>query len=262
MSQVTPRLTARSLFLLLALLAACGRATVDPVTTIPLDSTRTTFRVLFIGNSLTYANDLPHALANIVSAAGDQIITDMVAYGDYALVDHYNGTSEARAKIPSRKWDYVVMQQGPSSVQLSRDTLIVGARLFNPSIRAAGAMPAMYMVWPSKDRLSFFGDVIESYRLAAVDINAAIFPVGAAWQAAWSTDPSLPLYSSDNFHPSTMGTYLAAIVMYEQITHRDARQLPAHAEIDGGLTASNAQFQTLQNAAHTTNAAYGLVTNR
>jgi hypothetical protein len=204
---------------LILILAACGKAPIDPVVTMPLDSTRTTFRVLFIGNSLTYANDLPQALASLVSDAGDQIVTETVAYGDHALVDHYNGSSEARTKIASRRWDYVVMQQGPSSLQLSRDTLIIGARLFNPSIRAAGALPAMYMVWPSKDRLSFFGDVIESYRLAA-------------------------------------------IVMYEQITHRDARQLPAHAEIDGGLAATVATFQLLQNAAHETNAAYGLVTDR
>ena len=44
-----------------------------------------------------------------------------------------------------------------------------------------------------------------------------LLPAGDAWRAAWAVDPGLPLYGPDGFHPSPMGTYLSALVIYEQI---------------------------------------------
>lgn len=48
-------------------------------------------RILFVGNSLTYVNDLPgivQALAD--SAGGDRLAVATVAGPDMALVDHWN----------------------------------------------------------------------------------------------------------------------------------------------------------------------------
>ena len=42
-----------------------------------------------------------------------------------------------------------------------------------------------------------------------------LLPAGDAWRAAWAADARLPLYGPDGFHPSPMGTYLAALVIYE-----------------------------------------------
>jgi hypothetical protein len=54
--------------------------------------------VLFIGNSLTYYNDLPILVQGIADAAGgDSLIVDMVAGPDMALVDHWHEGSAGRA---------------------------------------------------------------------------------------------------------------------------------------------------------------------
>ncbi len=39
-------------------------------------------------------------------------------------------------------------------------------------------------------------------------------------------DPEIELYGPDAFHPSALGSYLAAVVMYEQLSGRDPRALP------------------------------------
>src|SRR3954471_5845830 len=52
--------------------------------------------VLFIGNSLTYANDLPGALVSLGQFGGDTIRCSSVAGPDLALIDHYNGATPAR----------------------------------------------------------------------------------------------------------------------------------------------------------------------
>lgn len=75
-----------------------------------------------------------------------------------------------------------------------------------------------------------------------------LLPVGEAWRAAWREDASLALYSSDNFHPSPAGSYLAALVIYEQLFGQPARaELDARALSRLNLTAQ--QARTLQSAA-------------
>jgi len=84
-------------------------------------------RVLFIGNSLTYANDLPglvQALAAGSAAGGSPIDVAMVASPDVSLDDHL-ASGEASRAIAGGRWDFVVLQQGPTSQQLFRDTLIL-----------------------------------------------------------------------------------------------------------------------------------------
>src|SRR3954468_23074930 len=70
--------------------------------------------VLFIGNSLTYTNDLPGTVAQIAALAGDTIRTRTVAAPDLALIDHVNGASDAVSVIKGERWNFVVLQQGPS----------------------------------------------------------------------------------------------------------------------------------------------------
>jgi hypothetical protein len=172
-------------------------------------------RVLFIGNSLTYANDLPAMVCALARSAGRQATCGAVAKPDYGLEEHWNDR-EARQAI-ARGWDVVVLQQGPSALPESRRLLIDYTRRFNAEITKSGARTALYMVWPSRARSGDFPGVSQSYAAAAKDVKGQLLPAGDAWRAAWATDAKLPLYGPDGFHPSPMGSYLAALVIYEQI---------------------------------------------
>jgi hypothetical protein len=212
--------------------------------------------ILFIGNSLTYFNDLPRTFKEVALSTGDTIEVEAVTGPNLALIDHVKGATIALDVIASRKWDIVVLQQGPSSLGISQDTLILAAKLLEPHIRKAGARPALYMVWPAADRSKFFESVHRSYRLAADSINGLFLPVGDAWQSAWRRDEALPLYGPDGFHPTPLATYLAAIVMYEVFTGKDARALADIAYVNGSkLHVPAATIRLLQAAAHETNAA-------
>jgi hypothetical protein len=69
--------------------------------------------------------------------------------------------------------------------------------------------------------------VAESYSLAARDIGGTFLPVTQAWLNAWGRDPSLPLYGPDGFHPSTLGSYLAALVITGVLTGTSPQTMPA-----------------------------------
>ena len=67
-------------------------------------------RVLFIGNSYTYFNNLPAVFARVAEATGaGPVEVGMVAPGGTRLVDHWT-RGEARATFGASRWDVVVLQ--------------------------------------------------------------------------------------------------------------------------------------------------------
>ena len=242
----------------LAFLAAtsCGGsgAPVQPPPTTP----PATYRVLFIGNSLTYFNDLPGTVAALAGSANITIHVASVVRPNLALIDHVEGSSNALDAIRQGGWKYVVLQQGPSALALSRDTLLLATRLLATEIRAIGARTALLMVWPESSRFAVFDDVRDSYRVAADDVGGLFLPAGEAWRAAWASDPQLPLYGPNGYHPSELGTYLAALVVYESITGNDSRALPDQAIVAGrNLSVAANRVRLLQDAAHQTVVRFG-----
>jgi hypothetical protein len=209
------------------------------------------YRVLFIGNSLTYTNDLPGTVAGIALTLGDTMDVQTVAAPNLALIDHVAGQTNAVEVIKSGHWDFVVLQQGPTPLPLYRDTLILATRWLQPYIRAAGARSAQLMVWPAATKRASFDDVRRSSELAAEAVHGIFLPAGEAWRVAWSTGPRVALYGEDGFHPSELGTYLAALVVYEGLTGRDVTTLPARINVAGKrLQVPTATARMLQQAAH------------
>ena len=197
----------RALIAFLAVASCSGtNAAVEPPPATPAAA----YRVLFIGNSLTYVNDLPGTVAQLAASGPTTISAASVARPNLALIDHAEGKSNALAVIDQGDWDYVVLQQGPSALDLSRDTLVIATRQLDHRVRAAGGRSALLMVWPEASRFEVFGNVRDSYRTAADDVDGLFLPAGEAWRSAWTADPQLLLYGPDGYHPSELGSYVAA----------------------------------------------------
>ena len=173
-------------------------------------------RVLFDGNSLTATNDLPGRVAGLAAAAGRRLEYEEITFGGFNLEDHWN-QGDARAALATSRWNVVIMQQGPSALPESQIDLRRWALRFADEARAAGTRPALLTVWPEAYRQPALSDVIVSYRNAAEAAGAQLFPAGEAWYAAWACDARLPLYGPDGFHPSALGTYVAALVVYGRL---------------------------------------------
>ena len=209
--------------LLAAGLTACA-ASLTAVRRAPVTAP---MRVLFIGNSLTAAHDLPAIFAALAAAGGHQRpITRTFTADGFSLEDHWKG-GEAQKAIAAGPWDVVVLQQGPSALLESRQLLVAYARRFAESIRAAGARPAFYMVWPSTARPFDFADVSTSYAAAARAVDGILLPAGDAWRRVLREHRDLKLYSEDGLHPTFAGSYLAALVIYQRLYDARDLRLPA-----------------------------------
>lgn len=239
----------------LLLAATLGVGTTAAITT--AESPVPHRRVLFVGNSLTYANDLPATVAAIARSVGDTMIIVTAAAPNLALIDHLTGGSDAVRQLKNNRWDVVVLQQGPtSSAGVCRDSLVLWTRMFDSLIMPGGGRTALFMTWPATSQGNAWAGVRTSYQVAAHAVNGIFLPAGEAWHLARREHPGLPLYGPDGFHPSPMGSYLAALEIYERLSARDARSFPTQAFNAGQpLRMSVDTIRWLQQAAHDANAA-------
>src|SRR5688572_4915891 len=155
----------RSVVLTVFALLACSSSPIDP------QLVGEGKPVLFIGNSYLYLADIPgivQALAD--SAGGEKLAVATVAGPDMALVDHWSEGTAVR-EIRKGGWEWVVLQQGPSSTAINRDTLLLATKQFATEIAHVSARPALFSAWPSQTRRQDFDRAIESYVLASAEVN-------------------------------------------------------------------------------------------
>lgn len=208
----------RIIFTILPLLCfSCENETVDikEGNEIEID-TPVTYRLLFIGNSLTYANGLPELVKSYAASQGKDISVSTIAHGNYALVDHW-ADGIMQEQIESGKFDFVIVQQGPSSQPYGRGLLIEYGNKISALCYENSAKLAFYMVWPSRQYYNTFDGVIESYRMAANENSDLLCPVGEVWQTYFNETDDFSYYGADGFHPSLKGSEVAAEVIYKSL---------------------------------------------
>jgi len=216
----------------IVVLSACASAAVtSPATT----------RVLFVGNSLTTVNDVQALVGQLAAASAQRYEYRTVAFNNYSLEDHWN-RGDARRAIAEGGWSIVVLQQGPSALPESRVLLVDYAKRSSTDAHRVRARVALFMVWPSSNRMGDFDCVRLSYAAAARAAGGRLIPAGDAWREAWRRDSRLALYGPDGFHPTAAGSYLAAIVLYQAFFGRSPVGLPP-------LIVSPSQIPVLQESA-------------
>jgi lysophospholipase L1-like esterase len=207
------------------------------VATAPAAAQSRPLRVLFIGNSYTYFNDLPGLVASLGRGVRPvrPVHTEMVAQPGVSLRDHWLDGA-ALAAIRRTRWDYVVLQeQSMLGVMMVHGRPTVNdvdlfhefGRRFIREITAAGATPVLYLTWARRPTPETQDRLTRAYAALAAETGARLAPVGVAWQQARAQRPALELFDPDGTHPSPAGSYLAAVTLWATITRTPARALPA-----------------------------------
>lgn len=173
-------------------------------------------RILFVGNSLTYTNDLPSMVKAIATDNDILVETEMLAYPNYALEDHWlDGKFQ---KLTDEKYfNYVIVQQGPSSQQDGRTMLMEYGAKFKKVCDDKGTRLVFFMVWPSRTNYQTFSGVIKNYREAALQTESMLCPVGETWKAFIDNTHDFSYYGEDGFHPSPTGSAVAAQLIYQTL---------------------------------------------
>ncbi len=126
-------------------------------------------QILFIGNSLTFYNDMPATLQKMLNAGNDMFVVYQSTFADRSLTDHARWIGEGRSNmiwpagredlagevtadvLTDKQWDLVVLQDATLNI------LIPGLRssVFNPAvmqldsmIRTTGAQTLLFQSYP------------------------------------------------------------------------------------------------------------------
>lgn len=214
-------------------------------------------RVLFLGNSYTYVNDLPRIIKDIATNEGKVFTYESVTPGGCTLFQHLDSQT-SMSKIRQGNWDYVILQEQSqlpvidyyrhNTLKPSYKALHDSIMLYNPEAKVVG-----YMTWGRRyggQQCVNFGDglycsanfadfnhmqdtLTAAYCENAYATNSYVAPVGEAWKSALTAEPSLVLHSSDNSHPSYDGSYLAACVFYSVFWNKSSVGIYHDKQIDG-----------------------------
>lgn len=194
---------------------------------------QSTQKVLFIGNSYIYVNDLPSTLRTLALGCGDTLLYEQSTPGGCTFQNHLSN-STTTSLIQVGGWDHVILQeqsQLPSfPIADVQSQCFPYAQQLCDLIRNStpDAGIVFYMTWGRKN-----GDATNCaaypplctyegmdsllywrYLQMAEDNRAAVSPVGRVWHVLRDNHPEIELYSSDESHPSVAGTYAAAVTFY------------------------------------------------
>lgn len=220
-----------------------------------------TRKVLFLGNSYTYVNDLPQIVSQLATNTGDVLIYDSNLIGGYTLQDHYS-SSVSLNKILSNDWDYIVLQeqsQRPSFPVASAFANAFFALKTHIKQNKPCAQVTSFMTWGHENGdiqncptnpavctyLGMQNLLTERYMDVSDVSESEVTPVGVVWKFIRENHPSINLYQSDGSHPSVAGSYLAACCFYTSLFRKN----PALITDNYGLDVTTASI--LRNAVKT-----------
>ena len=209
-------------------------------------SARSGVRVLFVGNSFTYRNDLPgmlHRLAAADPGAPPVFAVGFTAPG--ATLARASRQRKLRELLRDVRWHDVVLQEQSTLPSLPSEQRV---REMDPYVRdlhaavsADGEQTVLLMTWAYRDGdrhrvpndtfAAMQARIARTYADLALTLPARLAPVGLAWEEALRRDPGLELWARDGRHPSRAGTYLAACVLYAHLVGRS----PAGSAFTAGL---------------------------
>ncbi|BDF68139.1 hypothetical protein CE91St43_21110 [Oscillospiraceae bacterium] len=189
-------------------------------------------RILMLGNSFTFTNNIPRMLAELTGA-------EVVHHtrGGARLSEQLNPQTRLGAKtqaaLANERWDYVVLQEMSHGPITAPKSFLGSVRLLCEQIRENGAVPLLYATWAYQkggDKLAAKGwDYDEmarklsvAYRQAAQENNALLADVG---QRFYELSHTQDLYAADGVHPNEAGSRIAAETLAAVIQQQKENQL-------------------------------------
>jgi hypothetical protein len=181
---------------------------------------RDTIRVLFVGNSYVYYNNLSQLINLLTDSMPTQLICTKSTVGAAHLGEHWRGLRGLRSKelITQKKYDIVVIQDNSMWPIEHKDSLLSYGAMFCKLIRDQGAKPYLYTTWARQKTPETQSVITQAYQELAAATGATRVPVGDAWQLTRELHPEMNLFFMDGSHPANLGTFLIALSFIKKIT--------------------------------------------
>ncbi|MDR3085853.1 MAG: hypothetical protein LBU47_06010 [Christensenellaceae bacterium] len=183
-------------------------------------------RVLFVGNSHTYFNDMPRIFSGLAAAAGRRVGVSMLAQPGVTFGWHLQ-SPDLRFALLHGGFDAVFFQQAAHSPAPAREeTLRDGAELIRRA-KACGMRQILTVPWAEREKPERQAAMLETFSSLAAATGAECSPVGVVFERVLKERPDIDLYWLDGAHCSPLGSYVNALCAYATFFHASPEGLPA-----------------------------------
>lgn len=187
-------------------------------------------KILFIGNSYTYYNDMPTLFSRLCGCNGKQAQVFSVTKGGRRLHENLDSSDETtrqlEAVVAQNTMDVYVLQEHSTLPLL--DFQRFSANVTGLMEKLGPARYVLYQTWGRKTGSAFLEEqklstrtmalrLQDAYREVAETAGADCAPVGLCFLQVSENHPEIELYDPDLTHPSYEGSCLAALVHYRTI---------------------------------------------
>ena len=189
-------------------------------------------RILMLGNSFTYYNDMPSMLAELLDA---QVVprTRGGAYLAEQLDPVMDLGAGTVAALENEAWDYVILQEQSNAAITANEAFQSSVSRLCEMARHAGAVPVLYATWAYQKGSHWLDEIglsyeemaqglYDAYHQAAEKYGAAVADVGRRFLELSETQN---LYAEDGMHPNETGSRIAAEIIAgvvgESVSQRD-----------------------------------------
>ena len=203
------------------------------------------YRVLFLGNSLIFFNDMPKMFEDLCIYDGIPMQVDSVTQGSCTMsllaTTQTSIGLQAYKKLTEETWDYVIIEPSRRATPFEDsiyEAELEAAVVLDQLAQDAGAETLIYSVWGLNkgetgvyqqvgydsiktgthaitrsahcNYMNWFGEKV-SERLGGRQIIKA----GYAFENSIATFPSTNIYYTDDQHPNATGSYLVACTIFD-----------------------------------------------
>ena len=212
--------------------------------------------VLFIGNSLTQANDLPTVFKRFAAESSLHVDVDVrsITPGGALFYDHWR-RGEAVARLREQHPNFLILQGQSTEPLFAPQNFSYYAALFKTEADRVGARTVLFSTWARSTSDPYYKEstsggsptemqtrLNSAYASLAQTTGATLAPVGVAWQRAQQVASEIQLLDGTQ-HPSPAGTYLASAILFRALFNTS----PVGCTYYGGLPQTTAH--TLQRIA-------------
>lgn len=183
-------------------------------------------KALFIGNSMTYFNDMPILFQNIANNKGKNIESSMYAPGGTGFVNHVQDDNVYN-QFRNQQWDYVILQPGTgesAGVSWPVNTTIERGQKLMDSIKKYSPCAKIFLYElpygvPNETSYNTYFNIQTKFKDSvskmADNLRVPMVAAGECARQHYSTSQDLLLHGSYNdIHPNLNGSYLVACAMY------------------------------------------------
>ena len=186
-------------------------------------------KILFIGNSYIYYNDMPAMFAALATENGKTVEVDEVTRGGRKLYENLADGDENNAKIRAlvkeKSYDVLILQEQSYFALIDYAEFERGVRELIELVGAKRVV--LYATWGRKTGCYLLGEygwssaemgekLFAAYSSAAKVCGAEVSPVGLCFNKI-NAGGGLELYNPDLSHPSKAGTALGVLCHYKRI---------------------------------------------